>query len=346
MRILYVAYPLLPVSDASAGGAEQMLWTLEREMHRRGHATTVAACAGSRVAGKLCATGDVPTGSDTFAQRDREHQHAVRNLLQVEHFDLIHDKSGSFFGRAWDLRNPILATAHLPRSFYPNVQWELLGRNISVNCVSAAQARTFADVANMLGWIPNGIAIERFPLCANKDDYVLWLGRICEEKGPHLAIEAAERAGMRLVLAGQVYPFRYHEDYFAREIKPRLGRDVEFIDSPSFAEKVNLLARASALLIPSQVDETSSLVALEAMASGTPVIAWRRGALPEIVQDGVTGCIVDTVEAMAAATASVRRLQPAACRVRVEQHFSASRMAANYAGLYERVLGERLGGAA
>jgi hypothetical protein len=100
MKILYVAYPLLPVSDASAGGAEQMLWTLEREMHRRGHETVVAACAGSHVSGRLFTTGEPPTESDTFDKRNSQHQHAIRNLLQYEQFDLIHDKSGSFFLRA------------------------------------------------------------------------------------------------------------------------------------------------------------------------------------------------------------------------------------------------------
>ncbi|ABF41086.1 glycosyl transferase, group 1 [Candidatus Koribacter versatilis Ellin345] len=346
MRILYVAYPLHHVSDASAGGAEQMLWTLEREMHLRGHETTVAACAGSRVNGRLFSTGDIPTQSDTFEERNREHHAAIRSLLASESFDLIHDKSGSFFASAADVAVPILATAHLPRSFYPGVNWHVLGHNINVNCVSATQAHTFADVPNLVGWVQNGIAIDRFKFREQKDDYLLWLGRICEEKAPHLAIEAAKRSGNRLILAGQVYPFTYHEAYFAREIQPRLDDQITFIDSPTFDEKLDLLSRASALLIPSQVDETSSLVAMEAMACGTPVITWRRGALPEIVADGVTGYIVDSLEAMVSAISDVSRIRPEACRARVEQHFSASRMAADYAAVYQRVLGRSIGEAA
>src|ERR1019366_3562802 len=128
---------------------------------------------------------------------------------------------------------------------------------------------SFAEIPPLAGWVANGIALERFPLRTAKDDYLLWLGRICEEKAPHLAFKVAQRTGRRLILAGQVYPFSYHQEYFAREIDPHLGGPIQFIDSPSFEYKVELLANASALLVPSLVDETSSLVAMEAMACGT-----------------------------------------------------------------------------
>lgn len=339
MRILYIAYPLLPVSDASAGGAEQMLWTLEREMHRRGHQTTVAACAGSSISGRLHATGNVPQQSDTFEARNRQHQHAIRNLLQCETFDLIHDQSGSFFARAADIRTPLIATLHLPRSFYGAIDWRALSPRMTLNCVSTAQANTLSDVPNLVGSIPNGIALDRFPLHIDKDQYLLWLGRMCEEKAPHLAIEVARRTGRNLVLAGQVYPFSYHQQYFAREVVPNLGDHVEFIDSPSFEQKIDLLAHAAAVLIPSQVDETSSLVAMEAMACGTPVVAFRRGALPEVISDGETGFLVDNIDAMAAAINHLGRIHPETCRAQVERHFSAARMADDYESLYNRVLG-------
>ncbi len=306
----------------------------------------MAACAGSSVSGTLYPTGDTPKQSDTFEQRNREHQHAIRNLLQMEDFDIIHDKSGSFFARAMDLRNPILATAHLPRPFYPEVNWHGLGRNISVNCVSAAQAHAFADVPNLAGWIQNGIDVERFPFRQGKDDYLLWLGRICEEKAPHLAIQAAKRSGRRLILAGQVYPFRYHEEYFLREIKPHLDAQIEFIELPTFERKADLLSRATALLIPSQVDETSSLVAMEAMACGTPVIAWRRGALPEIVADGMSGKLVDSLEGAIHAISEIDSISPRCCRDRIERYFSADRMAGDYSAVYGRVCGRSIGEAA
>jgi glycosyltransferase involved in cell wall biosynthesis len=346
LRILYIAYPLLPVSDASAGGAEQMLWTLERAMHQRGHHTKVAACAGSSISGQLFATGDSPKQSDTFEERDREHQRVIRDLLQREEFDLIHDKSGTFFTQAAEIAVPTLATVHLPRTFYMNTAWHTLPANVSLNCVSAAQAHTFSDVPALTGWVQNGIVVDRFPLRSDKDDYLLWLGRICEEKAPHLAIEVARQSGRRLVIAGQVYPFRYHQEYFARKIAPHLGTQIAFIDTPFFELKLDLLAHASALIVPSLVDETSSLVAMEAMACGTPVVAFRRGALPEIVAHGSTGLIVDTVEAMAEAVENLDDIRPEICRAHVQQHFSASRMADGYAYLYQRLLGRSVGEAA
>jgi glycosyltransferase involved in cell wall biosynthesis len=343
LRILYIAYPLLPVSDTSAGGAEQMLWTLEREMHRRGHETTVAACAGSSVSGKLVATGEVPSSPDTFERRDREHHQAIRKLLKSASFDLIHDKSGSFFGHANDIPQPILATLHLPRHFYGNLNWQTLPSGVRLNCVSSSQAQTFANVPNVKGCVANGIALERFPFRTEKDGSLLWVGRICEEKAPHLAIKAARRSGRPLILAGHVYPFRYHQEYFAREVEPYLGANIEFVDTPSFEQKIELLSAASALLVPSLVDETSSLVAIEAMACGTPVIAFSRGALTEVVDHQRTGYVVTNVDGILGALNFLDRIRPEDCRAHVEQKFSSTRMADDYLALYERILTGAIG---
>jgi glycosyltransferase involved in cell wall biosynthesis len=215
-----------------------------------------------------------------------------------------------------------------------------------LNCVSAAQSHTFADVPSLQGWVQNGIPIERFPLHTEKNDYLLWLGRICEEKAPHLAIEAARAAGRRLILAGHVYPFRYHQQYFDQEIQPRLGADVEFIDLPSFATKLDLLSHAAAVLVTSQVDETSSLVAMEAMACGTPVVAFRRGALPEVVAHSRTGFLVDDQKALTSALGDLDLIRPEECRAHVERHFSACRMASEYLRLYYAILGRSIGEAA
>ncbi len=346
MKILYIAYPLLPVSDASAGGAEQMLWALEGAMRRRGHETTVAACAGSQVAGRLVETGDAPREPDRFDQRNAEHLRAVGELLRRESFDLIHDQSGSFFAQAETNGAPLLATVHLPRSFYRDIRWQALPASVALNCVSASQARAFADVPNLRRWIHNGIDVDRFPLRTEKDGSLLWLGRICEEKAPHLAIEVARRTGRRLILAGQVYPFRYHQEYFAREVEPHLGVGIEFVELPAFETKIELLARASALLIPSLVEETSSLVALEAMACGTPAIAFRRGALPEMIDDEFTGFLVKDLDAMSDAVERIDDLHAWDCRNHVAEHFSVGRMVHDYEALYRSVLGRSVSEAA
>lgn len=353
LRVLYVSYPLLTVSEASAGGAEQMLWVLEREMSRRGLETTVAASAGSRVSGELFVTGEPCTQPDDFERRNREHQDRVIAFVQQRScgkrpFDLVHDESGSFWTRTREIDVPVLATLHLPRHFYPDHAFHGISESVSFNCVSPSQAKTFQDIPRMIGVAQNGIALDKF-LHHDGDPNVeedhrrsglLWLGRVCEEKAPHLALEIAGRAGLAITLAGQVYPFSYHQQYFHRQVLPLLHAtpDALWIDSPSFEKKCSLLKNAQALLITSQVDETSSLVAMEAAACGTPVIAFNRGALAEVVEHGKTGFVVrDATEAIDAIK-QTGSISSDACREHARQHFSTRRMADHYAEFYDAVI--------
>jgi glycosyltransferase involved in cell wall biosynthesis len=346
LRILYIAYPLLPVSEASAGGAEQMLRVTERQMALRGHSTVVAACDGSQVAGKLLPTGAAPEHPDCLSQRDTDHnacilQFLARRQRANRRFHLIHDMSGTFWPHAAVLTIPVLATLHLPRTFYQPQMFENIPPNVCFNCVSESQLHSFSDLPRRLGVVRNGIELERFRLATRKLFHLLWLGRFCEEKGAHLAIQAACLAGLPLILAGQVYPFNYHRQYFQREVAPHLGDGrsrVRLAEAPTLAQKTQLLRHARALLIPSLADETSSLVAMEAAACGSPVIAFRRGALPEVVRDGVTGFLVNSVEEMAYAVARLKKIQPAICRRHAEQDFSAIRMADDYEQIYRQMV--------
>jgi glycosyltransferase involved in cell wall biosynthesis len=339
MRVLYVAYPLQPVSSASCGGAEQVLWTLEREMHRRGVQTVAAACAGSEVCGELVVTGDGDAAVDDFAAKEEQHRERVLKFLRSARFDLVHDHSGHFWPHAGNVNAPVLATLHLPRTFYDSRSFEALAENVYFNCVSASQRESFADLPRMLNVVRNGIDIERFTFAAEKRGYLLWLGRICPEKAPHIAMDVARRGGVPLVVAGQVYPFSYHQQYFEREVRPRLANgEVAFVDTPSFSQKLELLQRARAVLITSTAQETSSMVALEAQACGTPVIARRIGALPEVVVDGATGVLVDSDDEFAAAIREIGRMDPIACRLHVEANFSARAMADAYERVYSRIV--------
>ena len=343
-RILYVAFPMVVVTASVAGGAEQMLWTLEQEMAERGHRTSVAACAGSQVAGKLIVTGSEPQEPDTYEQRRVEHESAVlqevrRASREGAPYDLVHDESGHFWPRAAEVETPVLATLHLPRPFYPRGAFESIPPNVFFNCVSQSQWKTFSDVPQVLGAVANGIRIADFPPASSpREDYLLWIGRICEEKGAHVAIDVAQRAGLPLILAGRVHAYSYHQNYYQREIAPRVdGRRVRFVDSPSFWEKLKLLRHARAVLAPSLVEETSSLVAMEAGACGTPVLSFRRGAIPEIVRDGLTGFIVNNAEQMADAVARTREIDPEQCHEYVKQNFSSERMADEYERMYEAI---------
>jgi glycosyltransferase involved in cell wall biosynthesis len=348
-RVLYVAYPLLQVHDESAGGAEQILWTLEREIARGGTQTTVAASAGSRVNGELFSTGEPCTQPDDYERRRNQHEDRVvefvrRRTREDKAFDIIHDHSGSFWQRAAELDTHVLATLHLPRNFYPGESFNRVPPNVSFNCVSGSQARSFADLKSLADVVPNGIALDCFEsIGGNAADTsrqgLLWLGRICEEKAPHLALDIAERNQMPITLAGQVYPFSYHKQYFEREVAPRLRAmpNARFVSAPPAELKRRLLREAQALLITSLAEETSSLVAMEAAASGTPVVAFRKGALAEVVREGVTGFLVEDASQAVSALRRVGSIRPEICVQHARENFSAARMAERYLQLYERL---------
>ena len=341
--VLFVAYPLLAVSDESCGGAEQMLCSIEAEMARRGVRTMVAASAGSRVAGALVPTGDPSSRLDDFPRREAEHLQAIREYLasSSQTPDLIHDHSGHFWRGAGSLDVPVLATLHLPRSLYPPDHFRDIPRNVWFNFVSEAQRREFGPLPRVMGVVRNGISVHRFVARYEKEDYLLWMGRICQEKGTHVAIEVARRCGMPLVIAGDVYPFSWHQDYFRREVLPHLTErhaGATYLGPQNFWQKLRLLRRARALLVTSLCSETSSVAAMEGMACGTPVLGFRRGAIPEVVADGRTGFVVDDAEQMAAAVARLGEIDLRQCRERVVTHFNVPRVADEYEGVYAQVL--------
>jgi glycosyltransferase involved in cell wall biosynthesis len=204
----------------------------------------------------------------------------------------------------------------------------------------------FRDLPRLTAAVQNGIALDRFestPVPQDRREYFLWLGRICEEKGTHTALDVAQAAKVKLIIAGSVYPFLYHQKYFAREVIPRLkraGSQAKYIERPAFAEKVDLLRNARALLITSDINETSSIVAMEAAACGTPIVALRRGALAEVVADGITGILVNDADDMIAALPRVSSIDPLKCREYAEQHYSAEQMTCSYKELYRKLIRE------
>jgi glycosyltransferase involved in cell wall biosynthesis len=187
-----------------------------------------------------------------------------------------------------------------------------------------------------VGTVHNAVDVDSFPFRADKDDYVLWVGRFHPEKGPHLAIDAARAAGRRIVLAGKrIEP--EEKAFFEAEIAPRLGPDVEYVGEADADLKRELYAGAQSFLFPLQWDEPFGMVMIEAMACGTPVVALRRGSVPEVVAHGVSGLVVDHVADLPAALDAVLAIDPARCREHVASRFSPPVMAAGYERIYRQV---------
>ncbi len=348
--VLSVAYPFAPVSRDAAGGAEQSLSLIDESLVRAGHKSLVVACEGSRTAGELIA---VPRtrGLIDAAEQERIHHHhraAIHRALERHPVDIVHLHGLDFYKYQPRTRAPTLVTLHLPPTWYPPeiFQAEIFRAEIFkaprprtlLHCVSETQRRFCPPTSGSLPVIPNGVPIERFNVKVSKRDFVFSLGRICPEKGFHLALEAAAIARRPMLLAGEVFRYAAHEDYYHREIAPRLDRQRKFIGPVGFERKRRLLAAARCLLAPSLAPETSSLVAMESLASGTPVIAFPSGALAEIVEDGVTGFLVNDCREMAEAIGAAGSLDPNVCREAARTRFSAERMIERYFDLYRRLI--------
>jgi glycosyltransferase involved in cell wall biosynthesis len=336
LNILSVAYPLLPVSVDSTGGAEQILSLLERGIVQRGHRSVVIAEQGSAVCGKLIAT-PVADGEMTEAARreaQEAHRLAIREALEAYQVDLIHFHGLDFHSYLPDSSVPKLVTLHLPPDWYPTGIFDLPG--VQFNCVSQGQARSVPG-GKPIPVIANGIDLQIFSTDGTHTGPLLWLGRICPEKGTHLALEAAHQLDLPLTVAGPVYAFRDHEIYFREQVEPLLDEQRRWVGGVNLKQKVSLLAQARALLISSLAAETSSLVAMESISSGTPVIAFRSGALPEVVEDGVTGFIVEGRDQMAAAIRRLDEISSMTCRARAATRFSMERMVSDYLELYRKL---------
>lgn len=331
MTILSVAYPLLPVGPASGGGAEQILHLLA------GKDSIVIAASGSSVVGELLETpafsGEIT--QEIRAEAQRVHRARIEEALARYGVDLIHFHGLDFHAYLPAANIPMLATLHLPLEWYPAGIFQL--PNVFLNCVSRAQASS-APVGAGLSVVSNGIDLARYEVASRKREFLLWLGRICPEKGVHIALEVAHRLDIPMIVAGPVHPFRAHQTYYSERVEPLLDNKRRYAGPIDLGQKIDLLSRARCVLIPSLAAETSSLVAMEAAAAACPVVGFRSGALPEIVEHGLTGFIADSADEMAEYTMRARDISPQRCRKRARERFDAGRMRREYLTLYERVM--------
>ncbi|HEX8666556.1 MAG TPA: glycosyltransferase family 4 protein [Beijerinckiaceae bacterium] len=343
LTVLSVAYPLAPVGPDAVGGAEQVLSHLDRALTQAGHRSLVIACEGSSTHGQLI---EVPreAGPLDDAARARawaRHRAAIIGALERWPADLVHLHGIDFDAYLPPPGVPALATLHLPPSWYPPEALRPERPDTWLHCVSQAQAKACPPGPNLLPPIPNGVPVAELAACHAKRSFALVLGRVCPEKGIHLAIEAAKKADVPLLIAGEVFAYEAHRCYFEEEVLPRLDRARRFLGPVGFRRKRRLLTAARCLLVPSLAPETSSLVAREALACGTPVVALPNGALRETIEDGVTGFLVDDVDGMAEAIRRAPKLDPEECRSIARERFSLERMIERYFAVYHQLAAGR-----
>jgi glycosyltransferase involved in cell wall biosynthesis len=222
-----------------------------------------------------------------------------------------------------------------PGALYRSI--EKVAPKVGLISISLNQRRPEPDL-NWVANVPNALDLEHYPCQPHRGDYLLYLGRMNHEKGAHRAVAVAMELGLPLKLAGKMQEPRERE-YFAEFVEPHLGHGIEYLGEVNHGTKVELLQNARATLFPIEWEEPFGLVMIESMACGTPVVASRWGAVPEVVEPGRSGVIVDSWGDAAAALEQTDTIAPESCRAYAEERFRPERMVADYLAAFETLLG-------
>jgi glycosyltransferase involved in cell wall biosynthesis len=342
MRIGMIAPPWFPVPPPAYGGTEAVVALLADGLVAEGVEVTLFASGDSSTDAELEYV-HVEAPSASIGEMALELEHVLACLSQAEEFDLVHDHSGLLaLTLAASLETPFVHTVHGPLTGHSGTLYHAattFNRHASLIGLTQAQRRP-APTLPWLATCANAIDVGAFPVREGHDGYLAFLGRMSPEKGAREAIEVARAAGLELRIAAKCRE-PLEQAYFEAHVGPHLGHGVEYLGELGHADKAELLAGALALVFPIDWEEPFGLVLIEAAACGTPVVATRRGSVPEVVVDGVTGVVVDTPAEMPAALERVRRLEPARMRDLVERRFSVERMVQSYLDAYESLLDPR-----
>jgi glycosyltransferase involved in cell wall biosynthesis len=339
MRIALIAPPWVPVPPPLYGGTETVVDRLARGFHAAGHEVL------------LCTTGDstcpVPRH---FVLERAEHlrmgvvvpelRHVIHAYQAAQDYDIVHDHT--LAGPIYAARFPELTTVttnHGPFNGELLDIYRAIAPAVSIIAISRSQASHAVGVP-IARVIHHGIDVAEIPYVEDPGEYFLFLGRMAPDKGARRAALVARQAGVPLQIAAKMRePLEF--EYFEEQVKPLLGGDIEYVGEVGGDQKFELLARARALLNPIRWVEPFGLVMIEALGCGTPVLTFRSGAAPEIVDDGVTGFLCEDRDDMAAAVHRVDELDRRACRRAVEERFSTERMIDDHLSLFESLLAER-----
>jgi glycosyltransferase involved in cell wall biosynthesis len=346
LRVAVLAPPWIAVPPPAYGGIEAVIALLCDELVARGHDVTLFAAPGS----SSCARVRYPLESahpHTIGSALYESDHVASALDEIDRaarrerpFDVVHDHSG-FTALAMSARagTPVVHTLHGPFTEQTASFYSRHGHKAHLVAISRSQFELAPRGVRPVAVVPNPLVVEDWPLLREKQDYLLWMGRMDPVKGAHRAIDAARMCGQRLVLAGPVQPGQ--REYFASEVQPHIdGKQIVYVGEVGGRRREELFAGARAFLMPIRWPEPFGMVMVEALACGTPVIAFPEGAASEIVIDGENGFHVTDESEMAAAVRRLQQIDPVRCRESVAERYDVSVVAEGYEAVYDRAIRE------
>jgi glycosyltransferase involved in cell wall biosynthesis len=340
MRIAQVAPLYESVPPKRYGGTERVVSWLTEELVRQGHEVTLFASGDSQTKARLVPACPKALWGDERCKETLPHHVRLLELVfkDVSRFDVIHFHC-DYLHFPLLRRHPCASVTTLHGRLHLPDLGALFEEYPDVPLVSiSADQRRPIPRANWRATVHHGLPRDLHTLCEGPGAYLAFLGRISPEKRMDRAIEIARRAGMPLKVAAKIYP--EERDYFTRTIEPLLGESrsfVEFVGELGGRAKDEFLGNAHALLFPIDWPEPFGLVMIEAMACGTPVVAFRKGSVPEVIAEGVTGFVVNSVEEAVEAVRRVTWLSRPTCRKVFEQRFDAVRMTRDYLDVYRLV---------
>jgi glycosyltransferase involved in cell wall biosynthesis len=342
VRVAILAPVWFAVPPSGYGGIEWVVSLLADALTDAGHDVTLFASGDSRTKAKLVSV--FPQAPSRLIGRSQpELLHALTCYAHADEFDVINDHSGmlgAVLGAA--VQTPVVHTVHGPLAGESGEVYELINRvapTVGLISISMNQRKPRPH----LNWIANchnALDFEFYPFKPTRGDYLLFLGRLSPDKGAHRAIAVAMETGMPLKIAGKKQDPK-ELTYFHEFVEPHLVDGIEYLGEVSHGEKVELLQNARATLFPIEWEEPFGLVMIESMACGTPVIATRWGAVPEVIENGRSGIIVEDYRIIPAALEDADKLDPHDIRRYVEQEFSAERMVRDYIAAYRKAIESR-----